>query len=116
MNPAVIEQPVKNPVFQPLEWDVKETPIHVNNEVVDTHKALVHSTNKNIIAIHKASYSPMHNAEFKTIVEDFCKERGIKYHIKYGTKKVDNTSTVKIFKKEPLVSFQIPKQRLLIEA
>jgi len=41
------------------------------------------------------------------IVENFCEERGIKYHIKYGTKKVDNPSTVKIFKKEiPLTSFQ----------
>jgi len=33
-------------------------------------------------------------------VESFCKERGIKYHIKYGTKKVDNKSTVTIFKKD----------------
>lgn len=31
------------------------------------------------------------------IVEKFCKENKIKYHIKYGTKKVDNFSTVKIF-------------------
>ncbi|MEK6757587.1 MAG: radical SAM protein, partial [Nanoarchaeota archaeon] len=41
------------------------------------------------------------------VVEDFCKERGIKYHIKYGTKKIDNFSTVKIFKSPPsLTSFQ----------
>jgi DNA repair photolyase len=41
------------------------------------------------------------------VVENFCKNNGIKYHIKYGTKKVDNPSTVKIFKKEiPLTSFQ----------
>jgi len=33
------------------------------------------------------------------LVESFCKERGIKYHIKYGTKKVNNLYTVKIFKK-----------------
>src|SRR3989344_519785 len=32
------------------------------------------------------------------IVEKFCKLNGIKYHIKFGTKKVDNFSTVKIFK------------------
>lgn len=52
------------------------------------------------------------------IIETFCKSKGIKYHIKYGTQKVDNKSTVKIFKQNvPLVSFQIPKQQsLLIEA
>ena len=42
------------------------------------------------------------------IVEKLCKDRGIKYHIKYGTKKIDNYKTSKIFKKEvPLVNFQI---------
>ena len=41
------------------------------------------------------------------IVERFCKLNGIKYHIKYGTKKHDDYSTVYIFKKEiPLTSFQ----------
>jgi len=45
------------------------------------------------------------------IVEKFCKDRGIKYHIKYGTKKSDNLSTSKIFKKEiNLFSFQTSKQ------
>jgi len=32
------------------------------------------------------------------IVEKFCEERGIDYHVKYGTKKIDDYSTVKIFK------------------
>ena len=50
------------------------------------------------------------------IIERFCKERGINYHIKYGTKKIDNHKTSKIFNKNPsLVSFQIPScQRRLI--
>jgi len=51
------------------------------------------------------------------IVENFCIEKGIKYHIKHGTKKVNNLATTKIFKKEiPLVSFQIPQQCGLIKA
>lgn len=33
------------------------------------------------------------------IVERFCKEKGIKYHIKYGTKKKDNLTTFQIFKR-----------------
>jgi len=49
-------------------------------------------------------------------VEEFCKERGIKYHIKYGTQKKDNHRTSKIFKRDvSLVSFQTqnPLQELL---
>lgn len=41
------------------------------------------------------------------IVENFCEDRGIKYHIKKGTKKKDDHLTVGIFKKDlPLTSFQ----------
>ncbi len=44
------------------------------------------------------------------IVEKFCNRNGIKYHIKYGTKKKDNLTTSKIFKEElNLVSFQTSK-------
>ncbi len=44
-------------------------------------------------------------------VEKFCKDRGIGCHIKDGTKKIDNPKTSTIFKsKNPLVSFQNPKQ------
>lgn len=35
------------------------------------------------------------------IVEDFCKRKGINYHIKYGTKQQDNHLTVRIFKDNP---------------
>ena len=45
--------------------------------------------------------------ECAEIVEKFCKERGIECHVKFGTKKVDNFSTVKIFKKnisQPLMA------------
>jgi DNA repair photolyase len=41
------------------------------------------------------------------IVEKFCTLNHIKYHIKYGTKKIDNTLTVNVFKENPsLCSFQ----------
>jgi DNA repair photolyase len=43
------------------------------------------------------------------IVEKFCILNNIKYHIKYGTKKIDNTLTVNVFKENPsLCSFQTP--------
>ena len=41
--------------------------------------------------------------EQANIVIKFCEERGIKYHIKYGTQKEDNKKTEKIFKKEPVL-------------
>jgi len=42
-------------------------------------------------------------------VIDFCEERGIDYHIKYGTQKKDNKKTVEIFKKklEPEITVKI---------
>lgn len=44
------------------------------------------------------------------IVEKFCKLHNIKYHIKYGTKKIDNTLTVNVFKEtSSLCSFQTIK-------
>ncbi len=49
--------------------------------------------------------------EHAQIVEDFCKRRGINYHIKYGTKKVDNYSTVRIFKKNSQI--ELPREELL---
>ncbi|MBS3079100.1 radical SAM protein [Candidatus Pacearchaeota archaeon] len=51
------------------------------------------------------------------VVETFCKERGIKYHIKYGTKRKYNNSTSKIFKRNvSLTSFQVPQQqKMLVE-
>jgi DNA repair photolyase len=48
------------------------------------------------------------------LVEKFCQKYNINYHIKYGTKKQNNTATVKIFKEDvSLRSFQKPKQILL---
>ena len=35
-------------------------------------------------------------------VIDFCRQRGIEYHIKYGTMKKDNKKTEKIFKKKQI--------------
>ncbi len=48
------------------------------------------------------------------IVERFCKRRGIKYHIKYGTKKLYDAQTSKLFvKPKPIISFMIPKKELI---
>jgi len=49
------------------------------------------------------------------IVENFCKKRGIKYHVKYGTKKLYDVQTSKLFvKPKPMISFMIPKKELVV--
>lgn len=40
-----------------------------------------------------------YNEQAQTVI-DFCKERGINYHIKNGTQKTDNKKTVVLFKKK----------------
>lgn len=51
------------------------------------------------------------------IVENFCEDRGIRYHIKYGTKKRYDYSTSKIFRKEILVTeFMTPKREMILSA
>jgi len=45
--------------------------------------------------------------ECARIVEEFCKEKGINFHIKYGTKSTDDPSTEGIFRKKSLASFQV---------
>lgn len=47
------------------------------------------------------------------IVEKFCKLKGIKYHIKYGTKKIDNLSTVEIFREEEIYNLKPSKKVFL---
>ncbi|VVB83496.1 Radical SAM superfamily protein [uncultured archaeon] len=49
------------------------------------------------------------------IVEKFCKLNSIKYHIKYGTKKVDNVLTVNVFKENiSLCSFQTLEPKIIV--
>lgn len=38
------------------------------------------------------------------IVENFCRQKGIKCHVKYGTKKIDNKMTVKIFRNNSILN------------
>jgi len=46
---------------------------------------------------------PFYDAQAQ-IVEKFCKQNGIKYHIKFGTKTKDNFATFQIFKNVKVIS------------
>lgn len=55
--------------------------------------------------------------ECANIVEKFCREKGIRCHIKHGTKKIDNYSTTKIFKRNlTFDDFSKEKEPLLVNA
>ena len=48
------------------------------------------------------------------IFEKFCKAKNIKYHIKFGTKRIDNYGTLKIFKRNISRAGIIPTQKTLV--
>lgn len=56
-----------------LDWDLKPTDIIVNDTILDSHYALVRDDNKKVLCLHKNSYNPYYNREFKGLLEDFQK-------------------------------------------
>lgn len=59
-----------------LTWDVNPVEIKVNNEVVPSHYALQRNDTKQILEIHKNSYNPFYNAEFRSLMDDLQKITG----------------------------------------
>lgn len=53
-----------------LEWDLIPTDIKVNDKILDTHYALVRNDNDKVLHIHKNSYNPYYNSEFRSFMED----------------------------------------------
>jgi len=93
---------------------VKQSLVKILNEISFVDNIIFGKLNYNV----KSSASD-ENKEFyegcAEIVENFCKNRGIKYHIKYGTKKVYEVQTSKLFiKLKPQISFMTPKRELVI--
>lgn len=56
-----------------LNWDVKPTEIIVNGKTAPNNFALVRSDNNEILDIHKNSYNPYYNVEFKSMLDDLQK-------------------------------------------
>ena len=59
-----------------LNWDVKPTEIIVNGVIAPNNFALVRSDNNEILEIHKQSYNPFYNVEFKSLLDDLQKITG----------------------------------------
>ncbi|MBL7148400.1 MAG: radical SAM protein [Nanoarchaeota archaeon] len=88
---------------------VKQNLREILKEISFVDKIIFGKLNYNVKSKEFEGHEEFYNACAK-VVEKFCEERGIKYHIKYGTKGKDNHTTSKLFKKNiNLVSFQTPK-------
>lgn len=59
-----------------LLWDVVQTPIVVNEKIVPSHFALTRNDNNEILQIHKKSYNPFMNVEFRLLLDDMQKITG----------------------------------------
>lgn len=59
-----------------LLWDVNPTEIKVNDEVIKSHYALVRNDDKTVLDIHKDSYNPFYNVEFRSLMDDLQKITG----------------------------------------
>ncbi len=59
-----------------LIWDVVKTPIVVNGSEIDSHYALARDDNNSILNIHRESYNPFTNKEFRNLMDDMQKITG----------------------------------------
>ncbi len=96
---------------------VKQNLIEILNEISFVDNIIFGKLNYNCVSSEFKNNKQFYDIQAR-IVENFCKRKGIKYHIKYGTKIIDNKSTVKIFKTQDSScssSFQVPiKEKVLV--
>jgi Domain of unknown function (DUF932) len=59
-----------------LLWDVKPCEISVNGVIAPDNYALVRTDNSKILEIHKNSYNPFYNVEFRSLMDDLQKITG----------------------------------------
>ena len=72
-----------------LNWDVVKSPIIVNEKEVPSHFALTRNDNSNILQIHKESYNPFMNIEFRKLLDEMQKITGFE-NIKFQEYKQGN--------------------------
>jgi hypothetical protein len=68
------------------------------NKVYFVDKIIFGKLNYNVKVTNFQDNKDFYEARAKEVI-DFCEQRKISYHIKYGTQKVDNKKTEKIFRK-----------------
>lgn len=95
---------------------VKQNLLRILKEIAFVDNIIFGKLNYNCHSSQFAGNEEFYEEQAK-IVEKFCEKKGIKYHIKYGTKKLDNHSTVKIFKRNlRFDNFAVEKESLLVAA
>ncbi len=91
---------------------VEQNLLKVLNEISFVDNIIFGKLNYNCVSSNFKDNETFYD-EQASIVEDFCEARGIKYHIKDGTKKLYNAQTSRLFVK-PMISFMIPKREAII--
>lgn len=86
-----------------LLWDVTKQPVIINGNEIDSHYALIRDDNSKVIEIHKQSYNPFFNKEFRLLLDEMQKITGFE-NMKYQQFKdgnivlgyLENTNDVKV--------------------
>lgn len=65
-----------------LDWELKRETIQVNGNSIDSHFALTRSDSGKVLQLHKNSYVPFFNSDFKRLLEDMQKITGFE-NLKY---------------------------------
>lgn len=66
-----------------LTWDVRPTEIKIGDQIIDSHYALIRTDNNKVLDLHKNSYNPFYNVEFKSLLDDLQKITGFE-ELKYS--------------------------------
>lgn len=82
---------------------IKQDLNKVLNKISFVDKIIFGKLNYNVKVSEFADNKEFYEECADTVI-DFCKQRGIDYHIKHGTKKVHNKKTEKIFSKSSVIS------------
>jgi len=82
----------------PTENLVKQDLRKVLKEISFVDKIIFGKLNYNVQSTQSEDSKDFYHECAKTVIE-FCRDKGIEYHIKYGTQKKDNRKTEKIFAK-----------------
>ncbi len=78
---------------------VKQNLIEILKEISFVDKIIFGKLNYNVNSSKFKDSGAFYQGRANKVI-DFCQNRGIEYHIKYGTRKKDNKGTEKIFRKE----------------
>lgn len=85
---------------------IKQNLLKILGKISFVDKIIFGKLNYNVVASQFEDNISFYNNQAELVI-DFCKSRGIDYHIKYGTQRKDNKKTEVIFRKEKQLILKI---------